>query len=123
LGFWWLALHGLLCAAAVSLEAGVPGGAALAACVVHCAVRWPRTPPAVVYLGGGRWAVPAWRRWSLALAPASAYSGCWARLVLCSGNDFRANVLFLHDQFEDDLWWRFQAVLREAPGFPRIPRA
>jgi hypothetical protein len=120
---WWLALHGLLGAAAVSLEAGVVSGAVVAACAVHGAARWPRIPPTVVYLGDGLWAVPAWRRWALALAPASTYSGHWARLVLCSGHDFSAAVLLLRDQLDDDAWWRLQSVLREAPGFPGFPRA
>jgi hypothetical protein len=110
---WWLALHGVLLAAAAAV--GAPPLAKLLAGVAvlaHALARRPaRASLRLVWHEDGRWSVPERGLESLELAPGTRYTSLWVRLVL-RGADGPLEVVLLSCQVRPAAWSALQARLR-----------
>ncbi len=111
---WWLLVHAV--AAAGLAASALPGPARLAligAVIAHGRRRSPGSPPLLLVTDAGRWSVPARGLFDVALAPGSAHTSLWARLVLGRGAR-AATLVLLRGEYGAADWRRIQLALRAA---------
>ena len=109
---WWLALHGLLAAAALALDLPIlVRGLLVAGLGAHATLRPPRSAVSTVICDpDGRWALPEAALQDLRLGPASRHTAYWIRLVLL-GEGHAFDILLLRDQLRPADWRALRARL------------
>jgi hypothetical protein len=117
LTLWWLALHGLLAAAAVALDLSILQRAVVVAGLgAHAALRLPRSVVAtVICRPDGRWALPDAALQDLRLGLASRHTAHWVRLVLLAEGCRAFDILLLRDQLRPAEWRALRARLAAGP--------
>jgi hypothetical protein len=86
-----------------------------AALITHAALVHPRCPARIVVHADGSCTIPAKDGPGFALDPSSHAALWWMRLVLTRGEE-RVVLLLIEDQLPAAVWWRMQALVREASG-------
>lgn len=113
-GAAWALAHAIAVVGAAA--AGLPAAARfalIAAVLAHARYRAPPPAPLLLVTGAGRWSVPAIGLFDIVPDRRSAYTRCWARLVL--GRP-AATLVLLRPEYQAADWRRIQLALRRAPS-------